>query len=178
MSMVRNILPLEIIASSSFVDVPISLRNGIGPIPRYVATLLRHEITGEPINLGEIAAHYIGPMASDSALSSSKMHLQSKASVAHVQKATKKLGFWKRCERRDAVKLLLRMGYLVRGDEVYYPTEIKINGKVVDRKEERVGRLFYDEHHNRANFLWEHNYRVERGLREVGYVSIFPVDKI
>jgi len=76
-----------------------------------------------------------------------------------------------------ASRQLRKRGYIVRSNEIYYPKEIRIDGGVVDRKEQLVGRLLFDGLCNRAEILWEHHPKVERKLRDSGYVSVAPVDK-
>ena len=77
-----------------------------------------------------------------------------------------------------ASRQLRKSGYIVRGNEIYYPIGIRIDGRVVDRKEQLVGRLLFDGHCNRAEILLEHHPKVERKLIDSGYVSVAPVDKI
>ncbi len=81
-------------------------------------------------------------------------------------------------ERITASRQLRKSGYIVMGNEIYYPIETRIDGRVVDRKEQLIGRLVFDGHYNRAEVLWEHHNKVERKLRESGYVSVTPVNKI
>lgn len=81
-------------------------------------------------------------------------------------------------ERLAASRHLRRSGYVVRGSEIYYPQEIKINGIVTSRTEELVGKLVFDGWHNRAEILWKHYPVLERKLRDSGYISVAPSDKI
>lgn len=81
-------------------------------------------------------------------------------------------------ERRTASRQLRESGYIVMGNEIYYPIETRIDGRVVDRKEQLIGRLLFDGYSNRAEILLEHHHKVEIKLRESGYVSVTPVNKI
>ncbi|MBI2657699.1 hypothetical protein HYX08_03315 [Candidatus Woesearchaeota archaeon] len=157
--------------------MPTSLRDGVGPLPHYVSAFLRNELRAG-VNLGELARVFTG--------SASPTQFKSEASQiylapANVEKSPR-LGFleWldRARERRAALRMLRNSGYVVRSDEIYYPNDIKINGKVVERKEEIVGRLMFDGIYNRAKILWEHHHKLERKLRSIGYVSAAPVDKV
>lgn len=81
-------------------------------------------------------------------------------------------------ERITASRQLRKSGYIVIGNEIYYPIKTRIDGKVVDRKKQIIGRLQFDGHYNRAEVLREHHHQVEGKLIESGYISVAPVNKI
>ena len=87
-------------------------------------------------------------------------------------------GHDRRAERRAASRQIGRIGYILRGVDIFYPTEIKVNGEVVERREEHVGRLMVDGNYNRATIHWDHHHRLDIPLRDAGYLSVSPVDKV
>jgi hypothetical protein len=157
--------------------VPTSLRDGVGSLPHYVGAFLRNELKGG-VNLGELAAVFTG--------SASQMQLKPEATQMHSASINAerppRLGFleWldRTRERRAALRMLRNSGYAVRGDEIYHPNEVKINGKIVERKEEIAGKLVFDGVYNRAKILWGHYHILEKKLRDIGYISVMPVEKI
>lgn len=81
-------------------------------------------------------------------------------------------------ERLAASRRLRKSGYVLKGGEIYYPLEIRVNGVTTSRTEELVGKLIFDGRYNRAEILWEHCPILERKLKDSGYISVAPSDKI
>ena len=88
------------------------------------------------------------------------------------------LPFWdkrdRRLERRYGKRVLRRLGYEIRGDDVFKIRPTQLNGHT--REEAIVARLRKDTY-NIAYVLWTEMHKIEPALRNVGYVDIKPVDK-